>query len=848
MKYIKIIIPIIFLLFLQAVSHGQQINPPVKYKFYVVGQVFKDTLKSQFPPSLTVPLGIFNSNGNPVKYLGNKTYEVSLQPVGNPTGTFTFPIQYTETSTKVKYLTYTVQYLPSIVTTKTDYIDTEAGDTLVIDALANDVTTSSGLALTAISNVQLGEAWIDNGKIAYVAPSEFSLDAISYSVKDAVGTEAVGLIKIQNASMELVAYDTMRLTVPNVHFKEIRLPGNGFTLDNNDLPNLGLISSISTRAWKYKPIANAQGLDDFSFIDGDGHHIKVYIKVLNVAQNKSSVRDDKFYTSVNIALTFDVLANDLADHFPITSFSPELVHDTLGVFTFIPPTGFSGERNFTYTVSYGAGNTYTGKIKIYIGNYMPKEDLDYTFHTIKNREFVLEYNVPVSGYSFELVDAPEYGSVEIFNQSINLALSCDTITNSSIVVYTPDPGYYGLDSFSIKYCIADTCYTYKLTAITHDNIYDDCYCQGDDCVYAGDLNGDGRVSVTDIFAIGKYMGLSGTGRVDSLLPFWGGQYAADWSYDQDNGRNLKIVDANGDGSITKSDLDAIDTNYGNYHNLVPNEVLSVKDFLLYLVPNSTVLDSGDLLILDVYYGTEEKPVINGFGMAFELNLPPALVDSASVTGYFEEEGWFADGGNTLQLIKQPQDGRIQAGFTKAGLIVDDELDGFIPPSFGNQQYIVDDELDGFRLGATGHGKVGQFQLIVDDELDGFKSSDEFIYATIELMGAEMVSANGDKYTVPPSEITVKIRRNKEIVVSPTEDKLIIYPNPASTQIDLHFNGQNRIRGFKLMDIMGNVALDVPIYDSQHANIATSNLANGTYILQVATAKGVISKKIQVFNK
>jgi hypothetical protein len=847
MKFLKLTYLIFWLISIPVLVSAQQINPSVKYKTYLVGQHFKDTLKSTFQPSCQVPL-TFNTIGNPIRKIASNTWELTLVPIGGLTGHYTFPIQYTETATKVKYLTYTVNYVPSIVNAKIDYVSVAPQDTVDINALANDVSTAPGLSITNISSVQYGQAWLENGNIKYVAPYEFTSDAITYTIADDFGTEAIGVIKVIAEGIALANLDTLNLSVANIHTKEIRLLSGNFTIDSNDAPSMGVLSQVHPQVWKYKPNTNVQGIDDFTFADGQGHEVKVIMRVINVTQNKSSVRDDRFYTTVNTPLTFDVLANDLAYHYPISAFSNGLVHDTLGVFTYIPPQGFSGEKNFTYTVNYGAGNTYVGKIKIYIGNYMPKQDLDYVFHTLKNKEIVFEYNVPVTGYSFDIVDTPIFGTVEFFNDQTNLDLGCNNVSNESLILYTPDAGYYGLDSFSINYCIADTCYTYKLTVNIHDNIEDDCICQGDDCVYKGDLNGDGRVSMTDLFALSKYIGLSGPIRQDSLLPFWGGQYGPNWIYNQGNGKNVSKVDANGDGRISNDDMNEVDAHYGLFNNLVPNEVLSVKDFPFYLVPNSTELDSGDVLILDVYYGTDAKPVVNAVGVAFELNLPAAIVDSASVTGYFEENGWFADGGSSLQLIKQPVDGRIQAGFVKTDLIVDDEISGFIPISYGNTQLIVDDEISGFRPGVSGNGKVGQFQLIVDDEISGFKSSDEFFYATISLDNAEMEGANGEKYTVPSSEITVKIRRNKVINPQPQAEKLLVYPNPTSTQLNVHFNGQNSIKAYRIINTMGAIISEVTNYDDQHATINTASLQNGSYILQVTTAGNTVSKRFEVFNK
>jgi Secretion system C-terminal sorting domain/Dockerin type I domain len=823
---------------------NSQTNPAQQIKTLLIGSDFVDTVYSKTPLTFQNPAGF---QGFTVK-ISTGVYQFKLVPLNNFVGTLRQSVEYIEQGSgfKVKYLTYTLQYMNSIVKANTDYITVASNSTSLIDVLANDVTTASGLTIISIGNVQFGTANIVDSKIEYTASDSFTTDVITYTIKDSNGNQATGKVVVVSDDPNLVNVDTLRYTLLNLHKQDIVLPAGGFVMDTNNQPTKGTISQTYTSIFRYKPNAGATGVDDFSFTDSDDNHRVVIIKLIDHVINKSTVRNDKFYTTVNTPITFDVLANDINDKFPISSWSSALAHDTLGIFTYTPPSGYSGEKNFTYTVNYGGGNTFVGKIKIMIGNYFPKQNLDYTFQTLKNEAIVLEYSVPISGYNFTALAEPNYGSIEIFNDQTTLEVGCNEINNKSIIIYTPDEGYYGTDSFDIEYCVADTCFIYKLAVVIHNtDLTDACHCVGKDCVYKGDLNGDGRVSVSDLITLGKYLGLTGTSRTDSIYPYWGGQHADDWAFVQGNGSNAKMVDANGDGQLTKSDMDAIDTNYGNFNNLVPNEVLAVKDFPFYLVLNSNDLDSGDVLIMDLYYGTAAKPVINGFGLAFELNLPSTVVDSASVTGSFDANGWFANYGTTMQMFQQPRDGRIQAAFTKTGLIVEDELDGFIPMSFGSSELIVEDELDGFIPGVSGNGRIGQVSLIVEDELDGFKSGDEYISATIQLQDIEVEDIDGSKYTVPSSEYQIKIRRDKITTPIPTPDKLIIYPNPTNDRLNLHFNGQNIIKGYRVVDMMGQVVSQQTQIDNQSTSIGVGTYASGFYTVIVLTSEGTITRKVQV---
>jgi hypothetical protein len=88
-------------------------------------------------------------------------------------------------------------------------------------------------------------------------------------------------------------------------------------------------------------------------------------------------------------------------------------------------------------------------------------------------------------------------------------------------------------------------------------------------------------------------------------------------------------------------------------------------------------------------------------LAFGLNFSPSLIDSASLTGYFYKDGWFATASPTLQMVKQPTAGTLHAAFTRLGSIVVDEAEGIKP------------------TGTSGNGIIGQILSIVVDEARGY---------------------------------------------------------------------------------------------------------------------------------
>jgi hypothetical protein len=804
-----------------------QINDAEKNVVIVSGLEHIDQISSRFQPSISLVENCFVN----ITSTGNQTYKVTISPKQSNTnyaGSAKAIIQYTDgLPPKPRYISYNVSFVASKITTQPDFVTLTSDNEVKVSPLQNDNTTSSGLKLNGIGVAQGGEARISNNDVFYTPNAGPDNGYVLYGVKDNKGSSSNGMIYFVKEKKSFSAIDTIKFSLLNTQSKLIFLPASGFNPVTT--PTKGQISKLHALAFNYTPTKGSSGNDIFSFTDGTGNKRIVVVQLISKVQNTTSVRDDKVYTPKNTAITFDVFSNDLSSNFPISAFSSGLTKLSGGKFTYIPPPGFSGIKNFTYTVNYGY-YTSTGKITITVGNYAPQTTLDYNFNTLKNNVLAITYDVPVTGYSFKVLNQPHYGGVEIFDQNTTIRDDCNDIRSKATLIYSPDNNYYGADSFDLEYCIDNNpCIVYKIYIKIHDHNLKACPCQGADCVWQGDMNGDGRVSVSDLLSLGRFIGLSGSGRQDILLPYPGGQRSDDWQYSQPNGLNIKHIDSNGDGILSIEDTMAIAQNYGSVHSFVPDEVLAIKDYNFELIPNATRLDSGDLLVLDVVIGSQSRPVVDMFGLAFGLNFSPSLFARGTLNGYFYKDSWFTGDGPSLQMVKQPQEGILHAGVVKAGAVVTDEADGFKP------------------TGASGNGIIGKIYAVVTDEADGFRSNARTITRRISTEGIEIEDIDGEKFKVPDAFIDIDINLDKKVPV-PTEDKLIVYPNPAKEAVQLHFNGKNIIKGYKMYDAMGSIVGAVSELNQQKVSVNTSELPSGIYVVQVVTTQGTISKKIKILNK
>ena len=308
------------------------------------------------------------------------------------------------------------------------------------------------------------------------------------------------------------------------------------------------------------------------------------------------------------------------------------------------------------------------------------------------------------------------------------------------------------------------------------------------------------------------MGISGSPR-ESLYDFWSAEDTDNWTYDQPSGKNIKHADANGDGIVTVVDTNSISDYYNQLSNFVPDEVLDVKDYPFYLIPQSTEVDSGELLVLDIVLGSEDFPVKDLHGLAFSVQVGGGFADSASLYIDLYEDSWLTNLGPSIQMSKKPADGLIEAALTRT---------------------------DG--LPSSGYGIIGQLGFIVEDEAQGIKDDDGERYFGIRLRGAIGETAAGSSYYMPEAAVRIQYVNEgvKDEKLFPID--MLVSPNPTSDilRIDLP-NVNEEIRNLYLTDITGKSIL----VNKSNSKINLGSLPMGMYILSVESNMNTYNQKVQV---
>jgi hypothetical protein len=794
-----------------------QINPPIK-NFRVIPNSVVDTISAFGQPTYRLPAGHPIQQLN-ISQVSPGRWRIEMIFPQDFRGSENVIIEYLRYfPLRVHHIVYNITIESSIVTAVDDIILYNGIDPLVINPLDNDFSTHGDVSLKDIAQIMYGSAENDGESIVYSGfPIDLGHDYIVYTVEDSLGSMGQGIIYILDENFDFSGNDTIFSVITHHNEKTIILPNADFSPSNT--PGGGRLVELGTMAFRYIPNNGYIGTQNIRFEDNDNNTIVHNIRVISADNDPGIVKDDEFYTPRNTSVSFNVFDNDLRNDFPLIAYSPELEYQGSGVFNYTPPQGFTGVRNFFYRIRYNHV-TETGNIVINVGNIRPVVSINYEFIVPADNDFVIEYNVPIEGYSFNLLNAPMHGTVETLIEGESITLDCGTASAKALILYTPDLGYFGQDEFDIQYCIHDEqCTIYKIR-LNIDADTQECTCVTA-CVWQGDANADGRVNVRDLLSIGRFLGYGGAPREGNTFDFWYAEESEDWMAQQHNGKNVKHADTNGDGFISAEDISAIDDNYGKISSLVPDEFLVIKDAQVRLDILNPDVEPGDRLFIDVYVGDSENPLFESHGVVLGLNINPGLIDSGSLEFHYLENDWFAANTPSLQMVKQPFAGQIESAFTRTS-----------------------------GLPVSGYGIIAKFSFIVEEEIvgvrDDFENEVRVLDAPIFLSEAEGEDGNGRRFALPLTQSNFRIHLNKEEEVEQElSEKLMLFPNPASDRLQLHYNGNNIIRDVDIFDINGRLVFQRNNVLSKTYAINLNPFTQGVYFVRVISDNGVVTKKISI---
>ena len=747
--------------------------------------------------------------------LSGSPYTFKAFITANFIGTATFAMEWYASSNNFPFIEprvtfYEIEVVESILDAKVDVVTIDNSITSVeIYPLVNDFGEFAPLTLSDVSQVMYGSAEVTDSNTLIYTVADTNMDYLMYTITDSIGESASGKIVINILEDDPVSVDTLSYTITDLQSQLIVLPFGD--LEEIQNPAQGALDSVSEYSYLYIPDLGASGIDTVVFQNVAGNNRVALIEVYDVSVEPSYAVNDSYFAAEATTVTVFPLENDIKDTYPIIDISSELDYVSPGVYSYMPDADFSGLKIFEYTIDYGFG-TSTANIYVSIGNYEPQSTFAYSFVTPQDRPLVIKYEIPLEGYEFVAnTFFTDHGFVETYGENDNVTIGCDDVNGEAFFIYYPGSNYVGFDDFEVEYCINEVCVNYEVEIEVVSVDSDECFCVND-CVWEGDTDGNGKVNVSDILPIGRHMGISGAPR-ESLYDFWSAEDTDNWTYDQPSGKNIKHADANGDGIVSVLDTNSISDYYNQLSNFVPDEVLDVKDYPFYLIPQSTEVDSGELLVLDIVLGSEDFPVKDLHGLAFSVQVGGGFADSASLYIDLYEDSWLTNLGPSIQMSKKPADGLIEAALTRT---------------------------DG--LPSSGYGIIGQLGFIVEDEAQGIKDDDGERYFGIRLRGAIGETAAGNSYYMPEAAVRIQYVNEgvKDEKLFPID--MLVSPNPTSDilRIDLP-NVNEEIRNLYLTDITGKSIL----VNKSNSTINLGSLPMGMYILSVESNMNTYNQKVQV---
>ncbi len=407
-----------------------------------------------------------------------QTQRIVYTPDDDFAGTDSFTYLMTD-GTVIRPATVTV----NVLRTQTDPIATDDQATVQedgfvdLDLLANDSDPDGDpLVATILTAPEEGTLTpLDGQRFRYTPSADyFGNDSFTYQISDGKGglASATVQILIHAVNDHPVAVDDPyhidedHTLTGNVLNNDTDTDGDtltaALTSDPTQLPANGTVQLNADGSFVYTPNTHFFGSDRFVYSVSDGTGSANAAVTITIAPVNDAVvsSPDRFVSLEDAMLTGNVLNNDVdhdGDTLTAKMVPDSQPHDgdlhlnTDGTFTYIPAPNFHGTETFTYQVS--DGQLVTSEIITIV--VQPENDpveANPDTYTVQEdgvlNANVLANDVDVDGdvlfVADRLATEPEHGSV--------------TIAPDGRIVYTPDPDFFGTDTFS--YHVSDGTFTH----------------------------------------------------------------------------------------------------------------------------------------------------------------------------------------------------------------------------------------------------------------------------------------------------------------------------------------------------------------------------------------------------
>ncbi|MEM9303869.1 MAG: Ig-like domain-containing protein, partial [Pseudomonadota bacterium] len=323
---------------------------------------------------------------------------------------------------------------------------------VTIAVLANDSDPDGGpLRVVSVTAPASGTATVEGGAMVTYAPNPgfAGIDSFSYLIVDDFGSEASAevVVTVEDVPPIVIGDDQAmtRTGVPVVIDVLANDSGEGLFLGSAGAPSNGT-TSIVDGAIRYAPAAGFVGTDSFTYEVGDANGQEGSGTVtVTVTPPPITATDDMAQTLRNRDVVIDVLRNDEGEMLELAAVEmPANGTATIedGRVRFEPRRDFTGTDSFRYTVTDAGGESAQATVTVVVMpfNTTPVANDDAAV-TDKNVAVVIDV---LANDSDEDGDTLTIVSVDPQQTGFGTV----AITADQQIRYTPNPGWWGGDSFT----------------------------------------------------------------------------------------------------------------------------------------------------------------------------------------------------------------------------------------------------------------------------------------------------------------------------------------------------------------------------------------------------------------
>ena len=254
----------------------------------------------------------------------------------------------------------------------------------VIDVLDNDSDSEEdSLNIVDVTQPMHGSV-VNNGTVLTYTPNHgyIGSETFEYTIDDGNGAQDTAVVTVNVLNIAPIANDDSATTttsdavIINVIDNDSDADGEQLTIKSVTQGQFGNVSNNEDGTITYKANVGYVGTDSFTYIisDADGAQstatVTITVNEDPVPNNPPVAIDDTYNVSINGSLDFNPLTNDSDPDFDTISvvsidtsgMNGTVTYEDDGSMHYVPPQGFRGIEEFTYTIDDGRGGLATATV------------------------------------------------------------------------------------------------------------------------------------------------------------------------------------------------------------------------------------------------------------------------------------------------------------------------------------------------------------------------------------------------------------------------------------------------------------------------------------------------------